>query len=318
MTNPTDFEPPDGRPAVVAVMGPTGVGKTRLGVEISLAMHGEVVSADSRYLYRGFDIGVAKPTQAERRGVPHHLIDIADPTDDVFLATYQRLASGIIDRLTDAGTVPVLVGGTPLYMNALLEGWNIPEVPPNPGLRAALEAEARTEGLAVLTARLATIDPTTAATSGQNERRVIRALEVFEATGRPISELQGKGPRPYRTLELGLRMPRALLHAAIDRRVDAQIEAGLVHEVEGLLAQGIPVDAPAMTSLGYRQLAPHLLGEITLEEAVARTKFAIHRYVRHQETWLRRNPRIVWLDVTEDGWIDRSVRLVGAFLPRLP
>lgn len=296
------------------VAGPTAVGKTAVGIELAVRFGGEVVNADSRYLYRGLDIGTAKPSHAERRGVRHHLIDVVAPDEAMSLATFQDLAlAAIADTLT-RGHVPLLVGGTPLYVNAVIEGWRIPRVPPDPAFRAALEAEAARVGLPVLTARLATVDPVAAARSGANLRRVIRALEIFQATGQPMSDVEGKGPRPFRTLELGLTMPRDRLYRAIDARVDDQILGGLVEEVQGLLAGGLSPDAPAMSSLGYRQLVPYLHGDVTLAAAIARIKADTHRYVRHQETWLRRNPRLIPIDVTQPGWQDAAVTLVARFL----
>lgn len=304
----------DNAPKLVVVAGPTAVGKTHLGIELSLRFNGEVVNADSRYLYRGMDIGVAKPDLAERRGVPHHLIDILDPADDMSLALYQEWAMTAISGVLGRGHLPLLVGGTPLYVNAVVEGWRIPRVPPNPAFRACLEEESRQVGLQVLTDRLAAIDPVAAARSGANLRRVIRALEIYDATGIPMSVQEGKGPRPFETLELGLTMPRDALHAATDRRVDDQIARGLVAEVKGLLDAGLPPDAPSMSALGYRQLVPYLNGESTLEEAIERIRVDTHRYVRHQETWLRRNKRLVSIDVMQAGWVERAVELVAGFL----
>ena len=304
---------PDGPPLVV-VAGPTAVGKTAAGIALARRFGGEVVNADSRNLYRGMDVGTAKPTPAERAGVPHHLIDVLDPTDEMSLARYQELATAAIAGVQARGRVPFLVGGTPLYVNAVVEGWRVPRVPPDPAFRAEQEAIVAAGGLPELVARLAAVDPVAAARSGPNARRVIRALEVYRATGRPMSELEGKGPPPYRTLELGLTMPRARLHRAIDDRVEEQIRQGLVEEVRGLLAAGVPPAAPAMTSLGYRQLLPYLAGEETLAQAIARIKADTHRYVRHQETWLRRNAHLVPLDVTEPGWRERATELVARFL----
>ena len=304
-----------GRPPLVVVAGPTAVGKTALGVELALHFNGEVVSADSRYLYRGLDVGVAKPSVGERRGVPHHLIDVVPPDGVMSLATFQDLATAAIADIHQRGRLPLLVGGTPLYLNAVVEGWRIPRVPPNRALREALEAEAAAHGLALLVDRLRTVDPIAADRSGRNLRRVVRALEVHAATGVPMTELEGHGPRPFRTLELGLAMPRDAIYRAVDRRVDDQIARGLVDEVRGLLATGLPSDAPSMSSLGYRQLLPFLRGESPLAKAVAQIKIDTHRYVRHQQTWLRRNPRLVPLDVTVPGWHDRAVDLVARFLP---
>ena len=304
----------DLRPPLVAVFGPTAVGKTRLGVDLALAFAGEVVNADSRYLYRGFDIGVAKPTPAERRGVPHHLVDVLPPDGEMTLARFQELAFAAIADVTARGRLPVLVGGTPLYMNAVVEGWRIPRVPPDPALRDRLEREIAERGLPPVAERLRAVDPTTHARSGTNARRVVRALEVWEATGRPMSELEGRDPIPYRVLEIGLEMPRATLRAAVDARLDDQIAAGLVEEVRALLAAGVPPDAPAMSSLGYRQLLPLLAGTGTLADAVRQTAHDTHRYLRHQETWLRRNPRLRRFDVTEPGWRERVLAETGAFL----
>lgn len=306
---------PDDAPKIVVVVGPTAVGKTHLGIELALRFNGEIVNADSRYLYRGMDIGVAKPDLVERRGVPHHLIDILDPADDMSLALYQEWAMTAIAQVLKRGHLPLLVGGTPLYVNAVIEGWRIPRVPPNPAFRARIEEESRQVGLQVVTDRLAAVDPVAAARSGANLRRVIRALEIYDATGIPMSVQEGKGPRPFQTLELGLTMPREALHAAIDRRVDDQIARGLVAEVKGLLDAGLPPDAPSMSALGYRQLVPYLNGESTLADAIERIRVDTHRYVRHQETWLRRNKRLVTLDVTQVGWVDRAVELVAGFLP---
>jgi tRNA dimethylallyltransferase len=304
---------PDGLPLVV-IAGPTAVGKTAAGIALARRFGGEVVNADSRNLYRGMDIGTAKPTSKERAEVPHHLIDVLDPTEEMSLARYQEMATSAIAAVQVRHRLPFLVGGTPLYVNAVVEGWRIPQVPPDPYFRAAQEARVAAGALPELLEELAQVDPVAAARCGPNARRVIRALEVFRATGRPMSELEGKGPPPYRTLEFGLKMPRALLHRAVDERVEEQVRDGLVDEVRRLLAAGVPAEAPAMSSLGYRQMVPFLAGEVTLAEAVARIKTDTHRYVRHQETWLRRNPALIALDVTETGWRERAAALVERFV----
>ncbi len=318
MTASGSSSPPDPgfRPRLVIIVGPTAVGKTRAGIELGRRFGGEVISADSRYLYRGMDIGVAKPTPEEQGGVPHHLIDVIDPVEPMSLATFQEMAMAAIAGVHARGRLPLLVGGTPLYVNAVVEGWRIPRVPPDPSFRADLEAQAAREGVAPLAARLQEVDPVAAARSGTNLRRIIRALEIHAATGQRMSDLEGKGPRPFETLELSLTMPRERLRVAIDTRVDDQIARGLAAEVRGLLAAGLAPDAPVMSSLGYRQLLPYLGGEATLEEAVARIKADTHRYVRHQETWLRRNPRLVPVDVTHDGWLECAAELVARFLDR--
>ncbi len=302
------------RSRIVAISGPTAAGKTALGVALALRFGGEVINADSRYLYRGFDIGVAKPNSLERQGVPHHLIDIMPPDGDMSLARYQDLAMTAIAGVLARGHLPLLVGGTPLYINAVVEGWRIPRVPPDPALRAALEEEAAAFGIDALADRLRAVDPIAAARSGNNLRRIVRALEIHDATGAPMSAQEGKGPPPFDALEIGLIMTRERLYLAVDERVTAQIERGLVAEVRALLEQGVPETAPAMSSLGYRQLLPYLRGESSLAQAAERIRLDTHRYVRHQETWLRRNPRLVWFDVSQPGWQEGVIARVAAFV----
>jgi tRNA dimethylallyltransferase len=302
------------RSRIVVVAGPTAVGKTALGIELAVEFNGEVVNADSRYLYRGFDLGVAKPDPGERRKIPHHLIDILPPYGEMTLARYQDLALDAIEDILGRNKLPILVGGTPLYVNAVIEGWRMPRVPPNPSLRAALEAEARATGTDTLAKRLHEVDPAAAERCGRNLRRIIRAIEVYEATGIPMSAQEGKGPPPFEALELGLTMPRDALFRAVDDRVRDQIERGLVGEVRSLLKSGVPESAPAMSSLGYRQLMPYIRGESSLEQAVGRIQLDTHRYVRHQETWLRRNSRLIWFDVTAADWMTAAKRRVSAFL----
>jgi tRNA dimethylallyltransferase len=306
--------PQEARPRIVVVAGPTAVGKTALGIALAEEFDGEVVNADSRYLYQGFDIGVAKPDLVERRGIPHHLIDILPPDGDMSLARYQDVALQTIGEVLHRSKLPILVGGTPLYINAVVEGWNMPRVPPNPSLRAALEAEAYTRGVETLATRLREVDPVAAERCGRNLRRIIRALEVYQETGLPMSTQESKGPPPFEALELGLTMPRDALYRAVDDRVRSQIERGLVAEVRSLLERGVPPSAPAMSSLGYRQLLPYIRGESSLEQAVERIRHDTHRYVRHQETWLRRNARLTWLDVTSPEWITAAKSRVRAFL----
>lgn len=302
------------RPKIVVISGPTAIGKTALGIALAHRFGGEVVNADSRYLYRGFDIGVAKPDVLERQGVPHHLIDILPPDGEMSLARYQDLAMAAIAGILGRQRLPLLVGGTPLYINAVVEGWQIPRVPPNPPLRATLEAEAREHGAERIQARLQAIDPVSAARCGSNLRRVIRSLEVYEATGIPMSAQEGKGPPPFDALELGLTLSRDTLYRAIDNRVTEQIARGLVAEIKALLEGGVSPDAPAMSSLGYRQLLPYLRDEVTLDAALERIKFDTHRYVRHQETWLRRNPRLIWFDTAQPGWTEQVFAQVAEFL----
>src|SRR5215212_7463465 len=301
-------------PRIVVVAGPTAVGKTALGIELAAEFNGEVVNADSRYFYRGFDIGVAKPDLGERRQVPHHLIDILPPDGEMSLARYQDRALDATEEVLGRNKLPILVGGTPLYVNAVVEGWRMARVPPNATLRAALEAEALANGIEALAKRLRAVDPAAAGRCGRNLRRVIRALEVFEATGIPMSAQEGKGPPPFDALEIGLTMPRDLLYRTVDDRVRDQIERGLVAEVRALLASGVPESAAAMSSLGYRQLLPYLRGESSLDQAIEQIRLDTHRYVRHQETWLRRNARLIWFDVTALDWMAAAKTRVRSFL----
>ena len=301
-------------PRIVVVAGPTAVGKTALGIELAAEFDGEVVNADSRYFYRGFEIGVAKPNPGERRAITHHLIDILPPDGEMTLARYQDLALDAIEDVLGRKRLPILVGGTPLYVNAVVEGWQMPRVPPNHSLRAALEAEALASGTDCLAKRLREVDPAAAERCGRNLRRIIRAIEVYEATGIPMSAQEGKGPPPFEALEIGLTMPRDALYRAVDDRVRDQIERGLVGEVRSLLESGVPESAPAMSSLGYRQLVPYIRRELSLDQAIERIRLDTHRYVRHQETWLRRNARLIWFDVTTPDWMAAAKTRVRAFL----
>jgi tRNA dimethylallyltransferase len=306
----------DALPQLIVICGATATGKTALAIELARRFDGEVINADSRYFYRGMDIGVAKPTLAERKAIPHHLIDILDLDDPegMSLAVFQRLAFAAIDDVLARGRLPFLTGGTPLYINAVVENWRIPEVPPDEAFRATLSREIEESGLKSVVERLRAVDPVAAERSSANPRRVIRALEIYQKTGKPMSELEGKDPPRYRALELGLTMPRERLHAVIDARAEDQIRDGLEREVRQLLDAGVPRSNPAFSSIGYRQLFPVIDGEQSLAEAVQTIKHDTHRYVRHQETWLRKNPRIIWIDVTEDGWQERAAALVQSFL----
>ena len=303
---------------MVVLTGPTATGKTAAAIRLGKLLPIEVINADSRLFYRGMDIGVAKPTAAEQEAVPHHLIDILDPGDTATLAGFQDDAYRLIREIHGRHALPLLAGGTQQYINAVVEGWRIPRVAPQPELRVQLEREAERHGREHLLERLRTLDPAAAESTGPNLRRIIRALEVIEVTGRPISEQQGKSDPWFASLLVGLTMPRELLYPRIDRRAEEQIEAGLIDEVRGLLERGVPPDAPALGSIGYRQVLPHLRGEATLEETVERIKHDTHRLVRHQETWLRKMPNVIAIDVSEDGWFDRLLATIERFLELHP
>ena len=302
------------RPALIVIAGPTAVGKTAAAIAVARRFGGEIVSADSRQIYRGMDIGTAKPTPAERAAAPHHLLDIRDPDQDFSLADYAAAARETIADIQARGRVPILAGGTPLYVNAIVEGWRMPGVPPDPALRAALEAEAAREGLAPLEARLAAIDPIATARAVGNLRRLVRALEVYELTGIPMSTLEGKEPPAYPILLTQLTLARPALHTRADARVDQMLAAGLVDEVRALLARGYDPALPAMSGIGYAEIITHLRGDLDLPGAAALIRTNTHRYIRHQETWLRRQRDAARFDVGTSGWLAALMERVGTFL----
>ncbi len=292
---------------LIAIVGPTAVGKTALALSLAGRFAVEVVSADSRQVYRGMDIGTAKPAMAERLRVPHHLLDLVEPDEPFTLAQYQRLAYRVIDDILSRGRLPLLVGGTGLYVRAVLQGLRIPEVEPNPGLRQELLQQAERDGHLALHARLRSLDPVAAERiDARNVRRVIRAMEVCLALGGPISEAQTAEAPPYRVLRIGLALGREPLYRRIDERIDVMLEAGLVSEVKGLLERGYDYRLPSMSGLGYRQIGLYLQGQVTLTEAVALIRRDTRRFVRQQGTWFRADdPTIAWFDVS--GGLDDAV-----------
>ncbi len=299
---PTTAAPLD---PLIVIVGPTAVGKTVLSLRLAHALGGEIISADSRQVYRGMDIGTAKATPQERALVPHHLIDIVDPDETLTLAQFQRLAYAAIDDILGRGRLPFLVGGSGQYVRAVVEGWGVPQVPPNEPLRAAL-ARLDTEELARW---LQTLDPVSAGRiDPRNRRRVVRALEVTLVTGRPISALQRKSPPPYRILQIGLTLPRPLLYQRIDARVDRMMEAGLLDETRRL-AERYGWAVPAMSGLGYAQLGAYLRGETPLEAAIAAIKKETRRFVRHQANWFKADdPHIRWFDARDPDRLAAQVQ----------
>ena len=306
---------PAGHPPLVVLLGATAVGKTRVSLELCERFHGEVVGADSRQIYRGMDIGTAKPSVTERARVRHHLIDIRFPDETLTLAEYQQLAYTAIDGIHARGGVPILVGGTVLYVRAVTEGFRIPEVPPDAALRQDLDDVLETRGRHALYELLCEKDPATAAViDARNPRRLIRALEIVISTGKSKTELERAVPPPYRMLRVCLDRKREQLHERIDRRVDRMIAQGLVEETQSLRAAGYDESLPAMTSLGYREILAYLRAEITLEEATERIKTETHRYVRHQYTWQRKLTGLVWVDMDCPNGSQEVSRLVDQFL----
>ena len=286
---------------LVIVLGSTGVGKTRLAIQLAQRFDGEIIGADSRQVYRYMDIGTAKPNAVQQAQVRHHLIDIADPDCSLSLADYQDQAGRAIDALHERGKLPFLVGGTGQYISAVEEGWSIPRVPPDFKLRAELEAYAESYSASALHDRLRQVDALSAdRIHPNNVRRVIRALEVHILTGQAISELQAKRPPPYRIITIGLRLDRARLYQRVDRRVDDMIAAGFVQEAQNLLDMGYHRDLPAMTGLGYREMVEHLLNGAPLDEAIQKTKFSTHEFIRRQDVWFRGHDNgILWHNVDE-------------------
>ncbi|GGX16464.1 tRNA dimethylallyltransferase [Streptomyces malachitofuscus] len=281
-------------PRVITVVGPTAAGKSDLGVFLARRLGGEVVNADSMQLYRGMDIGTAKLTREERGGVPHHLLDVWDVTVTASVAEYQRLARERIDALLADGRWPVLVGGSGLYVRGAVDNLEFPGT--DPEVRARLEEELTLRGPGALHARLAAADPEAARVIlPSNGRRIVRALEVIEITGRPFTANLPGPDAVYDTLQIGVDVARPELDERIARRVDRMWEAGLVDEVRALEAQGLREGRTASRALGYQQVLAALAGECTLEEARAETVRATKRFARRQDSWFRRDPRVHWL-----------------------
>lgn len=289
---------PGGELPLVVVVGPTAVGKSAAAVVLAERLGGEVVCADSRTVYRGMDIGTAKPTPAMRARVPHHLLDVADPQEVFTVWDFQRLAREAIAQIRSRGRVPVLVGGTGLYVRAVVDGLVIPQVPPDWAARRQWEEEERQQP-GVVYRRLAELDPEAARRiPPQNLRRVIRALEVVVRTGRPLGEVARRGPEE-RAYQVGLTADRQVLYQRIRKRIREQLQAGLVEEVRALLARGVDPSVPAMQGLGYKELVPYVQGRASLEEAVRDLERNTRRYAKRQWTWFRADPRIRWVDVDE-------------------
>ena len=284
---------------LVAIVGPTGIGKSRLALHLAQTFNGEIVSADSRQVYHYMDIGTAKPSPQELSLVPHHLINIVNPDEDFSLAQYQQLAYRAIADIQQRNKLALLVGGSGLYVWSVLEGWGIPRVPPDREYRHNLEEKAARVGTDELYQELIKVDPVTAQKIDRcNVRRIIRALEVHKSTRIPFSQLQHKQAPPFNTLIIGLTTDRAELYRRIDLRVDEMIEQGLVEEVKKLVNMGYDFNLPAMSGIGYNQIGMFLKGELTLAAAIQQIKFETHRFVRHQYNWFQlKDDRIQWFDI---------------------
>jgi tRNA dimethylallyltransferase len=292
----------------VAIVGPTATGKSRLGVALAEALGGEVINADAMQLYRGMDIGTAKVTAEERRAVPHHLLDVLDVTETASVAAYQRDARACVEKLLAAGRVPILVGGSGLYVRAVLDDLEFPGT--DPDIRTRLEGELERVGAAALHARLTTQDPLAAtAILPTNGRRVVRALEVIELTGRPFSATMPRpGPARYDTVQLALDLDTAELDTRVDARVATMFAGGLVDEVRTLDRHGLRLGRTASRALGYQQVLDELgsdgNGDEDMVRAAAATAQATRRFVRRQRSWFRRDARITWLDATRPDLLE--------------
>jgi len=286
---------------VVAIVGPTAIGKSELALALARSFNGEIVSADSRQIYRRLDIGTAKPNKEELASIPHHLIDVVNPNEDFSLAQYQKLAYQAIDNIHERGKTPFLVGGSGLYIWSVLEGWVIPQVPPDPEFRQRLEKIASESGAVRLYEELLGIDTDGARKIGRhNVRRIIRALEVERNTGIPFSKLRTKKAPSFSTIIIGLTADRVELYRRIDLRVDEMIKEGLVKEVKELLDTDYDLNLPALSGIGYRQIGLYLKNELPLSSAIQKIKFETHRFARHQYAWFRlQDRRIKWFDIEQ-------------------
>ena len=286
---------------LLVIAGPTAAGKTAVAVATAVRLDAEIVSADSRTVYRGLEIGTAKPSAADRAAVPHHLLDVVAPDEVFTVADYQRLARLAIAEIRARGRAPILLGGTGLYISAVVDGLAIPAVAPDWPRRARLEDDERTGGAGTLHRRLVAVDPAAAAAiHPRNVRRVIRALEVYERTGMPRAAPRGEGAEAA-PLMVALTMDRERLYERIDRRIDQMLADGLMDEVRRLLDDGYAPSLPAMQGLGYKELIPHLRGDMGLPEAVERFRRNTRRYAKRQWTWFRADPRYCWIDVGDDA-----------------
>ena len=308
-----------GRP-VLFIVGPTATGKSRLGVALAQRFNGEIINADSRQVYRDMDIGTAKPSPEQRTLVPHHLLDILDPDQGFGLASFLLLARDSFRDIHSRGRLPIVAGGTGQYVWALIEGWQVPEVPPDHAFREEKQREAEEHGRHFVYQQLEAADPKRAAQlDPSNLRRVIRALEVHRQFQLNSQSRALRAPPVDPTFIIGLTMGREELYQRIDERVDRMLATGLLAEVQALAANGYRLGHGPLSSPGYRELGQYLDGEITLDEAVRRTKYQTHRLVRRQYTWFKlTDPRIHWLDSAEPGLESRAVVMVQDFLRSLP
>jgi tRNA dimethylallyltransferase len=303
-------------PSIVAIVGPTAVGKSALALHLAQQFGGEIVTADSRQVYRYMDIGTAKPTPHDQAVLPHWMIDLVEPSEVYTAGRYRAEGERVLRRLAAEGRPAFVAGGTGFYIRALLDGVRLPQVEPDTALRARLREEAEQQGAEALWRRLEEIDPRSAARIHPNNLpRTIRALEVTEKLGAPVpSPAAG---RRYPVLYIGVTMDRSRLHGIADRRVLSQVDSGLADETRLLLAMGYDSSSPALDGFGYRQMVAYLEGRSTLDQAIRDYQTATRRYIRRQMTWFRSDPRIRWLDAAESP-VDRATALARTWLDRVP
>ncbi|OAJ73953.1 tRNA dimethylallyltransferase [Brevibacillus sp. SKDU10] len=297
---------------LVVIAGPTAVGKTALSLRLAQQFNGEIISGDSMQVYRGMDIGTAKATEEERSMVPHHLIDIMNPDEEYSVAIFQQQAQQLIAQINQRNHLPIIVGGTGLYIQSVTHAYQFSEADQDEELRERLQRFADVEGVEALHRRLREHDPITADRLHPNDvRRVIRAIEIYELTGKRMSDFQNQAAySPYNLKIIGLTMDRAKLYERVNQRVDLMIEAGLVEEVRRLLDQGYSADLVAMQGLGYKELIPYLYGEITLDKAIADIKQRTRHFAKRQLTWFKRMPQLEWYDMTDSNSYEQVVETI--------
>ena len=320
--SPSNSPPPDSSLQalkVIFILGPTATGKSALALRLALSFKGEIINSDSRQVYRYMDIGTAKPSLEDRHLVPHHLVDILNPDSSFDLASFLAKARTSIQDINCRGKLPIVVGGSGQYMWALMEGWQVPHVPPNYSFRSNLEKQARLMGPVAIHDQLANVNPQVAnRIDPQNVRRVIRALELHHASMMLGHDTIKKSPPPFRSLIIGLFLDRESLCRRIDERVENMMSLGLVKEVETLLGMGYSQDLPAFSSIGYREMILHLRNQLPLSDAIQNLKLSTHKFARRQQTWNRRNgPKIQWIQAEPDPF-PQSQPLVQEFLAGNP
>ena len=309
------LRPLGSKPPLILIVGPTAVGKTEISIRLAERLNGEIVSGDSRLFYCGMDIGTAKPTPEERRRVPHHLIDVADPRTTWSLAVFQEAAAKVIAGIQTRRHLAFLVGGTGQYIHAVTHGWTPPLAGPDARLRAELESRAGSEGYQVLYDELKDLDPAAAEKiDPRNLRRTVRALEVIRLTGRKFSEQRRRVEGPYRLLTIGLIRPRPELYARVDARIEVMFTAGLLEEVQKLLDAGIPPELPCMSAIGYRQCVDVLAGRLNVEQTKIEMRRLTRNFIRRQANWFKADdPSIHWFDAGKLD-LDEIEKTIRSFL----